>query len=104
MINVVTAKEMQELDRRAAAEYGISSLLLMENAGVETVREMLNALPALLRSRVIILCGRGNNGGDGCVVARHLLNRGVMVETYLLARRSDVTGDARVNLEILEKL
>ena len=104
MIKVVTAKEMQELDRRATAEYGIPSLLLMENAGVETVREMLNAFPALLRSRVVILCGRGNNGGDGCVVARHLLNRGVMVETFLLARRSDVKGDARVNLEILEKL
>lgn len=104
MINVVTAKEMQELDRRATAEYGIPSLLLMENAGAETVREMLTAFPALLRSRVVILCGRGNNGGDGCVVARHLLNRGARVETFLLARPRDVTGDARVNLEILEKL
>ncbi|MBI2457162.1 MAG: NAD(P)H-hydrate dehydratase [candidate division NC10 bacterium] len=116
-MRVVTAKEMQELDRRATAEYGIPSLLLMENAGVETVREMLTAFPALLRSRemltafpallrsrVVILCGRGNNGGDGCVVARHLLNRGARVETFLLARPRDVTGDARVNLEILEKL
>jgi NAD(P)H-hydrate epimerase len=104
MIKVVTAKEMQELDRRATAEYGIPSLLLMENAGSEATREMLVAFPALLRSRVVILCGRGNNGGDGFVVARHLLNRGATVETFLLARRDDVRGDARVNLDILEKM
>ncbi len=104
MIKVVTAKEMQELDRRATAEYGIPSLLLMENAGSEATREMLAAFPALLRSRVVILCGRGNNGGDGFVVARHLLNRGATVETFLLARREDVKGDARVNLDILEKM
>jgi NAD(P)H-hydrate epimerase len=104
MIKVVTAKEMQELDRRAVAEYGIPSLVLMENAGSETAREMLAAFPTLLRSRVAILCGRGNNGGDGFVVARHLLNRGAAVETFLLARRGDVSGDARVNLEILEKM
>jgi hydroxyethylthiazole kinase-like uncharacterized protein yjeF len=104
MIKVVTAKEMQQLDRRASAEYGISSLVLMENAGSETTREMLAAFPALLRSRVVILCGRGNNGGDGFVVARHLLNRGATVETYLFGRRAEVGGDARVNLEILEKM
>jgi len=104
VIKVVTAKEMQELDRRAGAEYGIPSLLLMENAGAETVREMVGAFPGLLRSRVVILCGRGNNGGDGFVVARHLLERGAAVETFLLARRDDVKGDARVNLEILEKM
>ncbi len=104
MIKVVTAKEMQELDRRAAAEYGIPSLLLMEHAGAETARELLAAFPGALRSRVAILCGRGNNGGDGFVVARHLLNRGARVETFLLARRGEVQGDARVNLEILEKM
>jgi NAD(P)H-hydrate epimerase len=104
MIKVVTAKEMQELDRRATAEYGIPSLLLMENAGTETVREMLAAFPALPRSRVAILCGRGNNGGDGFVIARHLLNRGAAVQTSLFSRRAEVKGDARVNLEILERM
>ncbi len=104
MIKVVTAAEMRELDRRATAEYGIPSLLLMENAGAETVREMLAAFPDLSRSRVAVLCGRGNNGGDGFVAARHLLNRGVPVQSFLLARRQDVKGDARVNLEILERM
>ncbi|HSB77584.1 MAG TPA: NAD(P)H-hydrate dehydratase [Candidatus Methylomirabilis sp.] len=104
MLKVVTAKEMRELDRRATAEYGIPSLLLMENAGAETAREMRAAFPSLSTQRVAVLCGRGNNGGDGFVVARHLLGRGTPVETFLLARREEVRGDARVNLEILEKL
>jgi NAD(P)H-hydrate epimerase len=104
MLKIVTAREMQELDRRASAEYGIPSLLLMENAGAETVREMAAFFPRLPQSRVVILCGRGNNGGDGFVVARHLLNRGVEVRTFLLARRDDIKGDARINLEILEKM
>ena len=102
MIKVVTAKEMQELDRRAVVEYGIPSLVLMENAGAETARALVTAYPAA--SRVAVLCGSGNNGGDGFVVARHLLNRGTTVETLLLARRHDIKGDARVNLEILEKM
>ncbi len=104
MIRVATAAEMQALDRRAATECGISSLLLMENAGAETVHEMLGAFPAVRRSRVLILCGRGNNGGDGFVVARRLLGRGVVVRTMLLARREAVQGDARTNLDILHTL
>ncbi|HYL80374.1 MAG TPA: NAD(P)H-hydrate epimerase, partial [Candidatus Acidoferrum sp.] len=104
MLAIVTAKEMQELDRRATAEYGIPSLLLMEHAGAETAREMRAAFPAISDGRVLVLCGRGNNGGDGFVVARHLLSCGIRVETYLLARRDEVKGDARINLEILEKL
>jgi NAD(P)H-hydrate epimerase len=76
----------------------------MENAGAGTVREMLHVFPAVLQSRVAVLCGRGNNGGDGFVVARHLHDRGAGVETFLLGRRDEVKGDARVNLEILEKM
>lgn len=95
---------MQDLDRRAAAECGIPSLLLMENAGAETVRELLGGVPEAARSQVLVLCGRGNNGGDGFVIARRLLGRGLAVRTILLARREDVRGDARINLDILGKL
>jgi NAD(P)H-hydrate epimerase len=104
MIRIATAAEMQDLDRRAAGECGIPSLLLMENAGSETVREMLAFFPNVQRSRVLVLCGRGNNGGDGFVIARRLLGRGGSVRTLLLARRDEVRGDARVNLDILGKL
>jgi hydroxyethylthiazole kinase-like uncharacterized protein yjeF len=104
MLTIVTGEEMRELERQAIAEVGIPSLVLMENAGVETVREILQAYPDVLRTRVLVLCGRGNNGGDGFVIARRLRDRGVAVETFLVARREEVRGDARVNLEILERL
>jgi NAD(P)H-hydrate epimerase len=104
MIPVVTASEMQSLDRRATAECGIPSLLLMENAGVETARELLAAFPEFPAPRVAVLCGRGNNGGDGFVVSRRLLARGASVRTFLLARPEDIQGDARTTLDILERM
>jgi ADP-dependent NAD(P)H-hydrate dehydratase / NAD(P)H-hydrate epimerase len=104
MRRIASAAEMRELDRRAVTQAGIPSLLLMENAGAETVREILAAFPVSAGRRVAVLCGRGNNGGDGFVVARRLHGRGISVRTFLAARRDEVQGDARVNLEILEKL
>ena len=103
-MKVVTASQMRELDRRATEEFGIPSLLLMENAGLQAVLEMERSFPRLRTSRVAIVCGRGNNGGDGFVVARHLFDRGTAVEIFLLAKRSDVKGDARTNLEIIRKM
>lgn len=102
-MKVVTAKEMRELDRRAEAEYGIPSLMLMENAGAGAVREMERYFPRLYRSRVAVLCGKGNNGGDGLVVARHLANRGIPIQVLLLAKKEEFKGDASTNLRIAEK-
>jgi len=103
-VKIATAAQMRELDRRASAEFAIPSLLLMENAGAETAREILAAYPRAGRGRVLILCGRGNNGGDGFVVARRLLAEGAEVRTLLLGRRPEVKGDAATNLEILTRL
>lgn len=103
MIPVVTAAQMQSLDRRAATESGIPSLLLMEVAGAESAREIRAAFPAAA-GRVTVLCGRGNNGGDGFVVARRLLACGGSAEVFLLAPRAEVQGDARINLEVLERM
>ena len=103
-VSVVTASQMRQLDRRATEEYGIPSLLLMENAGLQAVLELERAFPYLTRSRVAMVCGKGNNGGDGFVVARHLFDRGIMVEVFLLARQTEIKGDARTNLEIIRKL
>lgn len=102
-MKVVTAKEIRELDRRAEAEYGISSLILMENAGTGAVRAMEQHFPRLYRSRVVVVCGKGNNGGDGLVVARHLVNGGASVQVLLLAKKEEVKGDAAVNLGIAER-
>jgi NAD(P)H-hydrate epimerase len=103
-MKVATASQMRELDRRATEEFGIPSLLLMENAGLQAVLEMDRSFPRLSTSRVAIACGKGNNGGDGLVVARHLFDRGTAVEVFLLARKSEVKGDARTNLEIVKHL
>jgi NAD(P)H-hydrate epimerase len=95
---------MREADRRAIDEIGIPSLVLMENAGRQVVAAMEAVHEDLGDRRVAILCGRGNNGGDGFVVARTLLQRGVDVSVFLIGQVAEVRGDARVNLDILGRL
>ncbi|HEV8661823.1 MAG TPA: NAD(P)H-hydrate dehydratase [Candidatus Methylomirabilis sp.] len=102
-MKVVTAKEMRELDRRATDEYGVPSLLLMENAGAAVAAEVERRFGPLGGKRILVCCGKGNNGGDGFVAARHLHNRGAAVRVLLCAKRSEIAGDPRLNLQILEK-
>ena len=103
-MRVLNAAQMREADRRTIDEIGIPSLVLMENAGRQVVAAMEAMHSDLLERRVGVLCGRGNNGGDGFVVARTLMQRGGDVAVFLLGRVADVRGDARVNLEILGRL
>ncbi|HJZ73565.1 MAG TPA: NAD(P)H-hydrate dehydratase [Vicinamibacterales bacterium] len=95
---------MREADRRTIEDIGIPSLVLMENAGRQAVAAMEAIYGDLLDRHVGVLCGRGNNGGDGFVVARTLVQRGVDVSVFLIGSVADVRGDARVNLEILGRL
>ena len=100
---VATAEQMRELDRRAAEDFGVPSIVLMENAGrhvFEAVRELLGSVAG---RRVTVAAGRGNNGGDGFVAARHLRDAGADVSVLLLADPADVKGDAKANLDILLK-
>ncbi|HEY9073682.1 MAG TPA: NAD(P)H-hydrate dehydratase [Desulfobaccales bacterium] len=99
-MKLVTAAQMRELDRRAMEEVGIPSLVLMENAGRTTYEILRREFPDP-DGEVAVLAGRGNNGGDGCVVARYLAQAGEPVVVFLLGQRDQVRGDARVNLEIL---
>ncbi len=103
-MRVLNSSQMREADRRTIEEIGIPSLVLMENAGRQAVAAMEAMYADLSERRVGVLCGRGNNGGDGFVVARTLAQRGVDVAVFLLGRVADVRGDARVNLEILGRL
>src|SRR6185436_7519283 len=103
-MRVLNAAQMRNADRRTIEEIGIPSLVLMENAGRQAVAAMEAIYSELLERRVAVLCGRGNNGGDGFVVARTLVQRGVDVSVFLIGRVSDVRGDARTNLEILGHL
>ncbi len=107
-MKVVTGRQMAELDRITTERYGISSLVLMENAGRSCAERILRVLEdkvgAPEEASVAIVCGRGNNGGDGLVIARHLHNRGVYVEVFLLAEEDRLSPDARTQYEILGKL
>src|SRR5262245_29591853 len=103
-MRVLNAAQMREADRRTIEEIGIPSLVLMENAGRQVVAAIESVHKDLVERRVGILCGRGNNGGDGFVVARTLLQRGVDVSVFLFGRVAEVRGDARVNLDILGRL
>ena len=100
-MKVATSQEMAEIDRQTIEGIGIPGIVLMENAGlsvVECIGERCESLPELC---VTILCGKGNNGGDGFVIARHLWNQGCEVQVLLLAEEEAITGDARSNLDIL---
>jgi NAD(P)H-hydrate epimerase len=95
--------EIREIDRKAIEEYEIPGIILMENAGRNVAEEVLKMLPGTDKARVAIFCGKGNNGGDGFVIARHLYNEGVDVSVYLTTEVSRVLsdGDASTNLKIL---
>src|SRR6186997_3167684 len=103
-MRVLSAAQMREADRRTIEEIGIPSLVLMENAGRQVVAAVEAMHGDLLEQRVAILCGRGNNGGDGFVVARTLLQRDVDVLVFLIGQVAEVRGDARINLDILGRL
>ena len=104
MMKIVTAQEMQLLDKRSIEEYGIPGLILMENAGLAVLREMVRRYGPLAGKTVTVIAGKGNNGGDGLVIARHLHQRGIRVIVFLLGQKEKVQGDARVNLLIYEKI
>jgi NAD(P)H-hydrate epimerase len=103
-MRILTAAQMREADRFTIEEIGIPSLVLMENAGRQVVAAMESAYEEQLAGRVAVLCGRGNNGGDGFVVARTLLQRGIDAAVFVLGSLADVRGDARINLDILGRL
>jgi len=94
---------MREIDRRTIEELGISSLVLMESAGLALVDEIEQRTGGE-RLRITVVCGPGNNGGDGMVAARHLADRGHEVITFLAVPRSSFSGDAKVQLRTMTRL
>jgi NAD(P)H-hydrate epimerase len=94
MLPVFTASEMRALDARAVADLGIPGPTLMENAGAGAAALVARRFAPIRGRRVVVVCGKGNNGGDGFVVARHLRSRGASVRVFLVGRREEVQGDA----------
>ncbi|HEY7497946.1 MAG TPA: NAD(P)H-hydrate dehydratase [Vicinamibacterales bacterium] len=103
-MRVLNTEQMRDADRRTIDEIGIPAIVLMENAGRQAVAAMEAAFEDLSSSRVGVICGRGNNGGDGFVVARTLVQRGVDTAVFLLGSVAEVRGEARTNLEILGRI
>jgi len=101
---LATAEQMRNLDQRAMAEFSLPGLVLMENAGRGMARILARDLAPLQGKRVGILCGRGNNGGDGFVIGRWLARSGARIRFFLLAEPDQIGGDARVNLEAARAL
>ena len=97
----LSCQQCREADRIAIEELGFPSLTLMENAGLGCA----NAIVELnVAGQVVVLCGKGNNGGDGFVIARHLHHNGVAVKVILLAKSHTISSDARENLDRLKLL
>lgn len=94
-MTIVTAAQMQALDRRTITEAHIPGLTLMENAGTGVVDAMERAFGSLAGKSVAILCGKGNNGGDGFVVARRVKQKRARATVLLMARPADLSGDAK---------
>jgi len=101
---IVTAREMQQMDRLTIESFGIPGRILMELAGSGAVRFMLEKFSDLQNCRVGVVAGRGNNGGDGFVMARYLSQEKIPVTVYLLSAKTKVQGDAKANLDLLPAL
>lgn len=100
-MRLVTAATMRALDRHTIDVVGIPGIVLMERAGLAVADRAQAMARASGRPSALVLCGPGNNGGDGFVAARHLADRGLAVVVVLLARTADVKGDAATNLAAL---
>lgn len=98
----VSSAQMLAFDRFAIEQLGVPSLILMENAGRGLAEEILRSLKN--KRNVLIVCGTGNNGGDGLVSARHLLVAGIEPKVFLVGKEKDLKKDPEVNFEILKKL
>jgi NAD(P)H-hydrate epimerase len=103
-MRVLNTAQMREADRRTIEDVGIPAIVLMENAGREAAAAIETAFDDIATFRIAILCGPGNNGGDGFVVARALAARGADVDVYVIGGAAASTGDARANLRVLQRM
>jgi NAD(P)H-hydrate epimerase len=105
MQKVLSVEEMRQVDRLTTEKYGIPSILLMENAAQAAARVIAEKFDGSVEGlSVLVLCGRGNNGGDGAALARILWTWGADVEICLLGKVEDTEGDARINFEAVRKI
>ena len=103
-MKVATAEQMQELDQKAIEAYKIPGIVLMENAGRGAADLISSAFPDLQNRKIAVVAGKGNNGGDGFVIARHLFNHGISVKVFLLTDPKALRGDSEINYHIFSRM
>ncbi len=103
-MKILSAAEMREVDRLTTERFGVPSVTLMENAGTSVAQFLRDRFPNFAQLRIVVLCGKGNNGGDGFVVARHLLDAGAKPTVFLFAAPDELRGDAATNLQRLQAI
>ncbi len=101
---IISSDDARRLDKIAVEKFSIPSIVLMENAGKNTAEIILKKLAKRQPRQVAIFCGGGNNGGDGFVIARHLSNNDVKVKVFTVQEISKYSGDALINLNIIQKI
>lgn len=101
---VMTRDEVRAFDAWAINALGIPGVALMENAGRSCAELLIDKLEGVSEPKVCIFCGAGNNGGDGYVIARHLINLGIKVTVVVCGDYNKIKGDAKTNLDILERM
>ncbi|PIS30598.1 NAD(P)H-hydrate epimerase [Candidatus Saganbacteria bacterium CG08_land_8_20_14_0_20_45_16] len=101
-MKTISVTKAREFDLKAQVELGVLSLILMENAGRSVAEEALKILGA--RGVVAVVCGVGNNGGDGFVAARHLLNAGKKVDVFVVGDPAKLKPDPKINFSVLQKI
>lgn len=104
MMRIVNNSEMKALDKIAIEEYKIPGIILMENAGITVAKEVMASLKNKNNKNVAVFCGLGNNGGDGLVAARHLMNLDIRVDIYIIGNPEFYKGDAKINYDILTSI
>ncbi|HOK56333.1 MAG TPA: NAD(P)H-hydrate epimerase [bacterium] len=101
---ILTREEILKIEKETVEKFGISNLILMENAGRESFYVIKKILKDIKNRKFFILCGKGNNGGDGFVLTRYLFNNGANVKVFYLGKPEDFTDISFLNFEILRRL
>jgi NAD(P)H-hydrate epimerase len=103
-MRVVTPAQMSEIDAKTIKDIGIPGAVLMENAALKVVEEAIKSLGSVSGKYIVLLAGKGNNGGDAFAVARHLYNKGAIIKLFVVAKTGDINNDAALNMNILSNM
>jgi ADP-dependent NAD(P)H-hydrate dehydratase / NAD(P)H-hydrate epimerase len=102
MLSLVDSRQMMDLDEKAVRQFGMPSILLMENAGRSVIEEIERRFGSIDGAAILVVSGKGKNGGDGFVAARHAVQRGADVTVLFLGNQTELQGDVKSNYDVLK--